>query len=212
MMYNSPPWRKEMDKIPYRQKENIGKIIKDNLDYSSLDTKFVEIINQVKKFCNVLGKLKPNNDYTNLWTNLLDLDVVVLCNFPDLDFSGAYDFTDNEINIDEECIHKAINHELFHLASSKRNEFKTGFLIFDKDNYYLTGLNEGYTDLMAERYFDEEGYYEIEKDIAYLLEKIVTNKEMENFYYKADPDSLITKLKKYATIKEISSFFNQNIL
>ena len=199
-----------MTKDSYRKEIEVGKIITDNLDSLSLDQTTAEIMDRIKNFCLTLKRLKPNINLDNLKNNLKTLKVILYFNDDTLDFNGAYDFISNEIHLDYKCIEIAFYHELFHLASSTREgNPRAGFLFNDNKNYLYWGLNEGYTDLLAERYFEEEGYYEIEKDIVFLLEKIITNKKMEELYFSSDSPSIISELENYCNTDDILLFLSE---
>jgi len=193
-----------MEDNKYSKTEKIDHILKEKIDYSKLDKEFIQIIELIDNFRTTLKSINPNYDFYNLDNNLQDLIVTVYYNYQKDHFRAAYDFISNEININSKCIQSDLYHELFHLASSKRNE--TGFMICDKKDCHNFGLNEGYTDLLAQRYFNEESFYNNEKNIAYLLEKIVTNKKMEELYYNADTDGLISELENYTSKNDIFAF------
>ena len=94
-------------------------------------------------------------------------------------------------------------HELIHLAVTRYDEenktYYTGF------NHQGIGkaINEGYTCLLDERYFNdednvEENYmYEFLKFISYLLEIFVGQDKMEKLYCNSDLKGLLTELEKY---------------
>ncbi len=85
-----------------------------------------------------------------------------------------------------------------------------------------SALNEGYTELLTERYFNhgEEargtiGDYEaqvgyiFERSIASKLEKIVGQEKMESLYLNANLPGLINELKNYASEEEIMKFISK---
>jgi hypothetical protein len=101
-----------------------------------------------------------------------------------------------------------------------------GFAIYDKDKAYGVGLNEGYTQLMTERYFENDrtlnflrknygvrntknvvgNSYSLQTLIAYKVEQIIGKDKMENLYLNANPYGLRDELMKYASKEEINNF------
>lgn len=73
---------------------------------------------------------------------------------------------------------------------------------------YGVGICEGYTDLLANRYFNKIISYDIEAEISEQLENIVGRTGMEKLYLKADLKSLVTELSKYTSLEEINDFIN----
>lgn len=105
-------------------------------------------------------------------------------------------------------------HELLHMASTtKKSDNKSIFSGFSQStnlsNYELIacGLNEGYTQLLAERYFNiVYKVYPIEKLIARKLEEIIGKEEMEKMYFSADLKSLVNIMSEYLDGKSIIMF------
>lgn len=128
-------------------------------------------------------------------------------------YAGKYNPIKNIMFIskDKESIY-SIYHELFHMASTNRmitDYVQTGFMAA-KDNMRTgDGLNEGYTDLLAHRYFEMAGFkiaYILECQYAKMLEKIVGREKMENYYISSDPAGLIKELEKYDSHDNIIDF------
>lgn len=119
---------------------------------------------------------------------------------------GTYNYVNNKLRFKKE----SFNHEFFHLSSTDYDSIyeSSGFSI-DIDRMSLgNALNEGYTDLLTNRYFDEniDDYYYIEAKYASNLEKIIGKDIMEELYLKGDFFGLIKELKKRYDIKEIEKF------
>lgn len=109
---------------------------------------------------------------------------------------------------------KVLPHELFHMASTvKRPSDGSIFSGFsqstNRGNYELLGrgINEGYTQLLTERYFNV-GYkvYSIESLIASKLENIIGKENMEKMYFDANLKGLTYELSKYMDEKSIIIF------
>ena len=109
---------------------------------------------------------------------------------------------------------KVLPHELLHMASTvKRDEDESIFSGFSQStklgNYELLarGINEGYTQLLAERYY-KVGYnsYPLEVLITSKLEDIVGQQKMERMYFEADLKGLTNELLNYMDEKSIIMF------
>ena len=103
----------------------------------------------------------------------------------------------------EDLDRETIFHELFHISSFRKNEefYTLGFHFRKKDNSLVNcgrGINEGYTELLTHRYTDYSSSssvpYQINEEIARLVEMIVGQDEMEKLYFSANLDGLIEKL------------------
>lgn len=103
-----------------------------------------------------------------------------------------------------------INHELLHMASSRKGLLKS-FCGFNKEIAGFEigrGLNEGYTQVLNNRYFVREKYdraYEKLQMIAIGIEQLVGPDKMQQLYFTNDLEGLIKELEKYATREEILS-------
>lgn len=109
----------------------------------------------------------------------------------------------------------SVYHELLHLASI-RVSGSTEYCGLS-ESYYVygdsfgKGLNEGYTQLIKERYFglDNHLVYPIEVKIASLLEILVGQDFMEKCFFQANLKVLCEKLQKYNSANEIRYFINR---
>ena len=127
---------------------------------------------------------------------------------------GIYSPRKNTIKICEGST-ETIYHELFHMASAYLDGdicyagFKQSKLGFKANG---VGINEGYTQLLTERYFGDKieifGAYEYEVSIVSQLEKIVGREKMEQLYLSSDLKGLILELKKYTSEEEIITFIS----
>ena len=134
---------------------------------------------------------------------------------------GAYMPIMNIIHVDRDNDFDSIYHELFHLASSvnKNGIFYSGFsqkkFKFGKLLIYGVGVNEGYTELLAERFAEKNGInkitktYKLEVNIAMLLEKIVGEEKMSSLYLNANLHGLIQELAQYANEQDIINFISE---
>ena len=125
---------------------------------------------------------------------------------------GSYESGNKTIALKKK---NAIYHELFHLLSTYDTEYIT-YSGFSQQhwakNYYLgTGLNEGYTQVLAKRYFEDYMHfytYIYEGAIVLFLEDIIGRDLMEKLYSEANLYELINILKEYSSEKETYKFFS----
>jgi len=181
-----------------------------------LQQKFGEsIIN----FVNTITDKMPDADLTLLYNNLGTLTTSKKnFNLRNIVFGGSttgeYSAPKNEIQVQESDYFVTLPHELFHMASSYYRENDktkyTGFVQFGKGKATLAeGINEGYTQLLTERYFgiNEINVYPYEKVVAGNLEVIVGKEKMESLYMNANLNGLVQELKQYADVTAIRQFF-----
>lgn len=113
---------------------------------------------------------------------------------------------------------ESLYHELFHVASTKKNNyiFSSG-LNYDDNKYNLNDyLNEGYTQLLVKKYFKikpDEFYYD-NVHVANLFEDIIGEENLLKYYFDADfyhfADELLklengTKLYKFMKDRKIEN-------
>lgn len=104
---------------------------------------------------------------------------------------------------------KDIYHELFHvftLYKMDSNHIFSGFnqygLLYDIANSF----DEGYTDLLSERYFDDEILYMIEANIVSKVELMLGKEKMRSMYTANDLMGLIKFLSKHSSKQEAIGF------
>ena len=125
-----------------------------------------------------------------------------------------YNCLNNSIIYEKGIKDSVLPHELFHMASTIRKDndlsIYSGFSqSTNLGDYELigTGLNEGYTQLLTERYFDvEKKSYPLEKLAALKLEEIIGKENMQIMYFDADLKGLIIKLSNYKDERQIIRF------
>lgn len=148
------------------------------------------------KFVQTLISKNANFDFHLFLKNINDLNIVVL-NDEEMDSGGEYAWHNNVIYIREDYLSKVENiifHELFHMASYNRFKACGGF----QDFMLYRGINEGYTQLLSEKYFSfATNDYSVEKAIAKLLECIIDSTLIEKFYSTANPKGLLNEISKY---------------
>lgn len=102
---------------------------------------------------------------------------------------------------------KNVYHELLHLSTYDLKNKRSGFAIFNKCG---KGFTESYTQLLAERYFDEEmePAYFVGVKLIKILEKIIGQDKMETYYFNSSLESLINDLLQYESKEKISEFIS----
>lgn len=106
--------------------------------------------------------------------------------------------------------HGSIYHELLHCASAERknNIEYCGFQIrlLDINGEIGRGLNEGYTELLSERYFNVSATYWFERVFAIQLEKIVGEDFLKENYFNHNLQAIRDKLAEYSSKEAVSNF------
>ena len=195
-------------------------------EYSSIDIenlasqRFGEAVIEFAKL--VMSKF-PSKNLVNFYNNLNELKVAPkkfeLHNLVfNTNIEAVYNIKKNQIQVDSNNYTSTIYHELFHMASStyKDGVYYSGFSqVSLKPGIVNLGkaLNEGYTQLLTERYFvnieGSNGAYEFEVHITDKLEKIVSQEKMEKLYLSADLLGLINELKNYTSEEDIMKFISE---
>lgn len=151
-------------------------------------------------FFNNINELRVKNKRFSIWNFILQRNTI-----------ACYNVKSNKILVGAKW---ALYHELFHMACSiningilysgfSQSSFRPNILALGR------GLNEGYTDLLAVRYFGHKGItisYKFEADIAEKLELIVGQQKMESLYLNSNLHGLIDELKEYSSEEEIMNF------
>lgn len=194
----------------YKVKDLSKVIISPTLNRKYTNIEIEEMASQkikksIEEFAKVLIENFPEDSLTNLYNNINEL---VLRRNPLILFelcNGCYDTRKNKISFITSSV---LNHELFHMASSIPKYHIVGF----RNNGVGTGLNEGYTEVLTNRYFKVKKklfpVYVFERETMKNLEMIIGKEKMESLYLKADLKGLITEMQKYRTIEEITKFIS----
>lgn len=178
---------------------------------TSLQDNFEEAIARFKQ---VLLSYFTFQELTNFYHNLASLEVDFK-NFRISNFLfnehivGVYKAQKNKIFITEDTFKSAIFHELFHMASTRaeKDTIYSGFSYSSYDSVLGKGLNEGYTELLNQRYFNPDNYaYFYLTVIAANLEQIIGQKRMRYLYMTSNLGGLINDLRKYFSKEEILKF------
>ena len=190
-------------------KEDINKIKKQPLG------------NELIKFRKKLYKKFKSENLNLLNNNIRTLKIKIKYIAPEillLKFaSGKYKLTKNKIELINRFKEGSTNHEFFHMASTFYfKEGKLAFCGFQQINYLKEetlgkGLNEGYTELLSDRYFKNQIIgrsfsYDICTFFAEKLEEIVGKDKMEIFYMNADLFGLCKFLTNFDELENILKF------
>ncbi len=167
------------------------------------------------KVLNFIQKLEKNfneEDLSLMYENLASLKIKKKPPLMGimLSLAASYNAKKNRINI---YFNRAFEHEMFHLVSAKYDEKSdiecVGFVQKKDDVTIGKGLNEGYTELLRQRYFPKKmdtfyNVYNIETNLAEMMEYLLKDKqELLKYYLKADLPGLINSLSVYANSKEV---------
>ncbi len=194
----------------------LPKVLQVNKDSTNTDrfqeTEFRELI---EEFVSVLEENFKKEDLQNFYRNMDTVRIktrsMALQNFGEyIKIAATYNSKKNSVNLGKGQMEHALLHELFHMASAKKYGKTTfsGFKQFSSDFAIGSGLTEGYTQLLTERYFSKKhpevkGSYQNLVLIAKSIEKIIGKEKMESLYLNCNLNGLIEELKKYMTEKEV---------
>lgn len=161
----------------------------------------------------------PDCDLTLFYNNLETL-TISLCDYKlknlilGTGHQAAYCNQSNVIKLQKSNGRQCIAHELFHVASTivyKGADISfSGFKQSFGNKRLAAGINEGYTQLLKERYFGQNKFdkdlYKYEKVIASMLEQIIGKEKMQSLYLNANLYGLIKELMTYTDETDIVSF------
>lgn len=198
----------------------------------------INLLHSAKKYEHIIDGFKEVIDYklshcnnSAFYNNIEELSVRTIdkntppINLPSTHYDSDYtQITLNELeyqskDITEEeyqrNIENAFTNELIHLATSYTRGVltSTGFQQTIPGVQMLgMGLNEGYTELINRRYFQQKlpenasepiNIYEEQQIFAYGIEKLIGRKTMEKLFFDADLEGLVTEMSKYADINVV---------
>ena len=178
-----------------------------NIDELTIDEKYKPYIKEfVKKTSTNFNFRNPNEKLKTL--DLKQKTILQTLLFPTSE--ASYDIFNNKIYAGKR-IEDSIYHELFHVFTTyKENIFSiySGFNYINIDTDIARRLSEGYTDLLANRYFDSVVSYMIEANIARKTELILGEKNMQNFYASNNLYAIIKFLSKFSSEEEAIAFIS----
>lgn len=130
---------------------------------------------------------------------------------------GNYNCIDNVISMVLKHCFSSIYHELMHMASFYLTDDGIYMIGFRQFRPFLLdiggGLNEGYTELLTERYFFDQGVdytYKCLVNFAKDIESIVGKDKMEELYFNSDLYNLKEDIIKDCSEEEFMQFLNDS--
>ena len=183
---------------------------------------------EAERFMQITEKLKTENEQLYIFANTLLQNVKIenlrnfMKNAPFIKIkyyplknaetknggitAGTYDGVSKTIEIyHDKKDHSTLHHELLHSASSDFSYDSSGFRVSLKEGgEFGEGLNEGYTELLNNRFFNTSSTsYTYLQKLAELIELFYENKEdMVEDYFNADIFGLIGELLKSMSLEE----------
>ena len=199
--------------------EKTPKIIRINNEIDINKIKKKPFFDKIINFHDVLSNNFKENDLNNFYNNINNLKIYEK-SFKLINFvlgkgrEGLYEPVKNKLCISKECKDDTtLYHELFHMSSSfvKDKLICSGFAQMNSKSNNKTigvGINEGYTELLTSRYFNNEkpNTYLEQTIICDSLEKIIGKDKMKSLYLNADLYGLVMELNKYISKEEIIGF------
>lgn len=167
--------------------------------------------NKMETFKNKMEETFDNKDLKYMNDNLETLRIFILKSklfqYP---YKAMYNNSSNELMILEED--DTIYHELLHLSCNNRKNKNTirGFAHYTKKQKNIlsfgTGLDEVYTEILANRLFNKEINTTTTKtvELVLLLEQIIN--KLPSLYLNSDLYELVLELSKYTNLNESLEF------
>ena len=187
---------------------SLNKNLFDTSNYYIIDKNFDndynDVYSKVERFKALIERTFDNEAKRNFKRNISTLYIKKENKLQNEKANAEYSADSNTIFIKRDS-GLTIYHELWHAASAS----EVGYIGFEKNRKYR-GLNEGYTDLMTKRYFDDGTHvphYKIEFYFCLMIESIISKSIMERLYLKADVDSLINEFSKYLDHEKVIKVF-----
>ena len=167
--------------------------------------------NKMETFKSTMEETFKSKDLKYMNDNLETLRIFILksklLQYP---YKAMYNNSSNELMILEED--DTIYHELLHLSCNNRKNKNTirGFAHYTKKQKNIlsfgTGLDEVYTEILANRLFDKEIEIITNKtlELVLLLEQLID--DLPSLYLNSDLYELVLELSKYTNINESLEF------
>lgn len=178
-----------------------------DIDKLTIDEKYKPYVKEfVKKTSANFNFRNPNEKLETLTIKQKTILQTLL--FPTSE--AYYNDLNNKIYVGKN-IDDSIYHELFHAFTIyKKNILSTvsGFNYTNIHTDIARRLNEGYTDLLTNRYFDSVVSYMIEANIARKTELILGEKNMQNLYASNNLYAIIKSLSKFSSEEEAIAFIS----
>ena len=204
--------KKEKSKIKLVKKSFTGELYDSNIILSQIPLIHRTWINEDKigDFGPLLDRLEEHLTLKQLRLVYRNLTRVKLKKFNminSLHLNGYYDVVKSEFFYKNNCVKC---HEFLHLASSFHdfinNISYSGLSQWDSKGRIGIGLDEGYTELLNERFFSDTFYvdaYIDEVNIVRMLELFFDDyKDMMNYYFECDLPGFIRYFERFISREE----------
>jgi len=191
--------------------------IVEKSNYHNNTRKFNQkFINDIVHYYNTIKKEMSNVDLTIYRQNIKSLQISEVNKLEKKNSMANYSTYYNKIQKLKKASNKVLNHELLHMSNSFQigDSYFMGFSQYHDSEWqkkFGGGINEGYTTLIDQRYFEEVNYsdkYEVLYIVSYMVELIIGKEKMEKFYFSADLYNLIETLKEYNSKSNIIKLIN----
>ena len=227
VVYYQHTCRKKTKLVLKKYEETLNEAVKENQNTLFVKEKYAVLNKEEQEiFKRVENKLKQSNEaiyefYRELTRHTSPENLrnfVSNIQFATLDindskkkkkcvFQSFYDQKKNKITIYTQ-LPETLTHDLLHLSSNNQHAKTNGFHTygtFKKDSYEIgNGLDEGYTEILNQRYFQQVAINSPKLvRLSSLIEKFYQNpKYMETDYFNACLENLILELTKSMDIKD----------
>ncbi len=173
------------------------------------DSKITEYLND---FLNVMNNNFSKEELYNLYNNVVWVKIKQNKFLKILNDKGRCNALKNSISFSDKEDVNTLRHELLHLSSNpmdEKNPCSGGFYYEFEDGKNIgSAIDEGYTEYMIDKYFDNQNDspYFVEMAIVKELEDFVGKDKMEKFYLEGNVFGLIKVLSNYFALSNIERF------
>lgn len=202
--------------------------VEANMFLSDFDKEYYEkkVLFLTNKFIEVTKEKSPTFNMKSFYKNILHSTI---CFGIDLDNKnlyealinddflprGCYDLDNNKIylrDVDSLCIYF---HELYHLATADKIDdiFYFGFSHYNPygESLPLTGINEGYTELMDHSNFNNFlNFRKLEEYAMFVVQKAIGREITDKLYSENDFLGLMREAKKIDILNELVTIINSS--
>ena len=206
--------------------------------YRGIDFRYIasyKFNEKISKFAKVIGDRYPYRNLIMLYNNRNELKIYTFDeNFNDKQESlkniifrkgtksltaASYSDAFNKISVPKVGGEVYLPHELFHMSTSFKSEEKNvRFSGFEQKQLNIpqiigTGINEGYTELMVQKYYGDDylsnsNSYILLRKVMEAIESIIEKEKMENYYLTANLNGLVNELAQYAKYEDVLKFIS----
>lgn len=194
------------------------RLVRKNIEISNMNTDFLK--GSIENFFSVMAthckyfstSYFINNFKTLKFKELSPKEIIELEKEGRLKSCSRYEGEKNLITLNK-VEYDHIFHELIHFSSRKKdNVFNEGFYYYIEGAGYVgRGINEGYTEIIRERYFNLDlktiGYL-YEYQMTKHLELILGQEFMERAFFQGSILEVIRELSKYCSLEEAKKFID----